>query len=555
MTRYVSLLLVELLLVVPTMGQNFDRSSERKDAKKTDVLQQMQAAEKASSALGQSQGIALEAPVDPAVYFVGPSDLITVNIWISPPQSYPLTVTPEGTLLIPMVGEVKVADLTLADAKKLIIGEVRKKYLLADITATLTKPRPIIVSVTGHVLNPGLYTLSAVDRANKAIEEANKISRLQSEEDLRDVTESMSRRNVVVTHRDGTQQRVDLPKYYATREEKLNPYLREGDIVVVPMKEETKNSIAIYGQVNTNGRFEFVEGDSLMDAIKLANGLTSRAMADRVVFSRMNADGSVLANRSINLDDVRAGREPNFPLMPGDRIIVNAKPELREDFNVDVKGELVYPGTYPITRNSTKLSEVVRQAGGFTEFAALNGAQVIRHRERRRLEDTDGLLNMRGIAGTEDTSGTSVESALRETGEMVTVDFVKLFVQGDSTQDITVQPEDAIIVPRKSHSVYVFGQVRSPGHILIAEGKSAGYYVDRCGGFTDHAAKGGVKVIKAGSRQWLSPGETEVEDGDQIWVPGDIDRPFSYYMNVASQTASVLSVVIGVIILIVQVSK
>ena len=37
----------------------------------------------------------LEGPVDPTIYYVGPSDVLSVNIWISPPLNFSLTVTPE----------------------------------------------------------------------------------------------------------------------------------------------------------------------------------------------------------------------------------------------------------------------------------------------------------------------------------------------------------------------------------------------------------------------------------------------------------------------------
>src|SRR5262249_4384825 len=161
-------------------------------------------------------------------------------------------------------------------------------YLSPNITVTLIKPRPVIVSVVGSVLNPGLITVSAVDRANSAIDEANKLTRYQDPDVLKTVIDAMSMRNIVVKHRDGSQDRADLQKFFATREDKLNPYLREGDIVIVPKKDPFKNAFAVYGQTNSNGRFEYVEGDSLLDAVKLANGLSTRALPDEVIFSRMN---------------------------------------------------------------------------------------------------------------------------------------------------------------------------------------------------------------------------------------------------------------------------
>ena len=39
-----------------------------------------------------------------------------------------------------------------------------------------------------------------------------------------------------------------------------------------------------------------------------------------------------------------------MPLQPGDRIIVKPKIEMREDYIVEVKGEVRFPGKYPITK-------------------------------------------------------------------------------------------------------------------------------------------------------------------------------------------------------------
>jgi len=94
-----------------------------------------------------------------------------------------------------------------------------------------------------------------------------------------------------------------------------------------------------------------------------------------------------------------------------------------------------------------------------------------------------------------------------------------------------------------------------PGHVPFVDGKDAKYYIEKAGGFTDHANKGELKIIKAKTKQWLAPGDTRLEEGDFIWIPAEADRPFGYYMTVASQAATVLSVILGVAILAVQISK
>ncbi|HUN66974.1 MAG TPA: SLBB domain-containing protein, partial [Bacteroidota bacterium] len=492
----------------------------------------------ASAVVSQTQGqVALESTVDPDLYFVGPSDLFSVNIWMSPPLSFSIPVTPEGTLIVPTVGEIRVANLSLTKARELILAEGRKKYLRVDLTVTLMRPRQVLVNVMGRVLNPAVYTLSATDRVSRAIDMANSVKRTQSDDDLAVIRKDMSVRSITVRHHDGTEDRVDLPKYLATHEGRWNPYLREGDIVLVPRRPEAKFTFAVYGQVNAGGRYELVDGDRISGALQIAQGLTSLGIPDRVIFSRLGEDGQTMTNREFSIGDLKSGRMADEPLQPGDRIIVQRRSDQREDFNVDVKGEVVYPGTYPITKERTKLSEVIRMAGGFTERAALGMAYVLRRTVPVESRDESHLLDLRGLPATDDSIGYGLATELRLTHEEVRTDFVRLFVKGDSAEDVVLNAEDQVIVPSKEKTVYVFGQVVSPGHIPVTEGKDVAFYIQRAGGYADHASSGGVKVIKGKTRQWMSPGDTKVEEGDYIWVPSEPNHPFSYYMTIASQAA------------------
>ena len=208
--------------------------------------------------IAQPVGLALESIIDPALYFVGPSDVFSVNIWISPPLHFLLTVTPEGTLIIPTVGEVRISELTLKDAKQRIVAEIKKKYVFGGATATLATPRPIVVHLTGHVLNPGSYVVASHNRANKAIEDANTPRTIDQGPDAQYYVSTMSTRNISVRHNDGSVTRVDVPKFLATKENRWNPYLQGGDVIVVPRSNRGRNVIGVYGEVNVPGQFEFV---------------------------------------------------------------------------------------------------------------------------------------------------------------------------------------------------------------------------------------------------------------------------------------------------------
>jgi protein involved in polysaccharide export with SLBB domain len=272
------------------------------------------------------------------------------------------------------------------------------------------------------------------------------------------------------------------------------------------------------------------------------------------MLSRLSADATTQSTQDLDLSG-GPGSRSDVQLEPGDRIIVRGTIDVRGDFNVDLKGEVKVPGTYPITQGHTRLSEVIRWAGGFTDLASLSSAKVLRQSFDKQEAFEEEVISKRGIVSTQDTVGYGLETSLRVNRGAVTVDFEKLFAEGDSSQDVILRAEDQIVVPTRESTVYVFGQVASPGHIAYLEHKDLSYYVGKAGGYSGRANRGETKIVKAKTKQWLSPGDTMIEPGDFVWVPPSPDRDFSYYMTITSQAASILSVIIGVAVLVVQVSK
>jgi hypothetical protein len=72
---------------------------------------------------------------------------------------------------------------------------------------------------------------------------------------------------------------------------------------------------------------------------------------------------------------------------------------------------------------------------------------------------------------------------------------------------------------------------------------------------TDRAREADIKLVKAKTRQWLSPGGLMVEEGDYVWVPKVPERPFGYYLGIVAQSATVLSVAVSVVLLVIQLRK
>ena len=200
------------------------------------------------------------------------------------------------------MGEVDVEDLTLDQAKERIVALVRRKVRSAAITVTLTKPRMVVVHVHGQVLHPGSYILSAADRVDQAIEEANKQVRGEPAADREAFLAQMATRSIVVAHTNGIRVRADLPMHFASRADSLNPFLRGGDVITVPRWEKRTWVFAIYGEVHNPGRFEYLDGDSLLQALRMAQGWTPRARADSAELHRLGPSGTSMAMQIVDLE-------------------------------------------------------------------------------------------------------------------------------------------------------------------------------------------------------------------------------------------------------------
>lgn len=363
------------------------RAQEKKDAERTSVMDLLG---KVSGVTAEVPSIPMENVIDQTKYIVGPSDMFGINVWSLQNVSFRLSVTPEGTLVIPTVGEVKVSGLTLEKARSATLDAIRKKYLRGDISVTLVSPRKFLVTVTGNVLNPGSYVAFPVERVDKVIIEANRMTMPTStvivepspmvtltptftqqrtaleqfqknteRNQASQILENISSRNIILYRRDGATMRVDLLKFYATGEEKYDPFLLDGDVIFVPRKDIAKNFVSIYGAVNQPGVYEYTAEDSAYGLVKVAGGFMDLVDLDNLRISRLSDDGNTEKSIEVDMKAIIEGKEKDMPLQRGDRIFVGEKVQQRGDYKVYVQGEILHPGIYPITKESTRLSEVI----------------------------------------------------------------------------------------------------------------------------------------------------------------------------------------------------
>lgn len=382
-------------------------------------------------------------------------------------------------------------------------------------------------------------------------------------------------RNILLKRNDGKQFNIDLLKFRVNGDFVNNPYLKNDDVIIFQPTDVETNFFSVSGAVNAGGKFPFVEGDKLSDALELAGGLNKAYNIEDIEISRLSYDANTMEVTKVKVNE-------NFTLQRGDRIVVKANETLRRDFNVTVIGEVNSPGYVPITRNKTTLNEVIQAVGGIKETASLKKARIftgnsidylLEKEFEVKLKDYPGkfetdlserllkledmmMLRMSNVT-TEDSAYLLLENQMRIMTEGAALDFTQINDPNSDASKYRVKNGDVIIIPHKINTVYVFGQVPEPGHIPFVGGSNVEYYINKAGGFGVYSIPGEVMIIKGSSRSWIPAKDkgAAVEEGDYIFVPREIQK--SFYQNVlqASTYVGIIGSIATVVLLLYQLTK
>jgi protein involved in polysaccharide export with SLBB domain len=481
--------------------------------------------------LEETGRIALEQKIDAKTYILGPGDIVSIFTWGNFQGQYRLAVTPEGMVLIPEIGPVNVSGITLFEAGRRISSKISKRYLNVETVVSLVDLRIFKVYIGGAVLEPGAYAATAVTRVSELINMAggfldgrhdqggfsSRLQEIPAEERI------SSKRNVLVYRHDGDTLRADIQRFEITGSTQYDPTLMDGDRLFVPMREHSINLYGIFGAVRNPGYFEYSENDSLADLIELAHGLKSNADSVNVSLVRFKPDHRRTFEEKIDL--TAAGW--NIRLQPDDRIYVKAEREFHEKYQVELTGEFKFPGFYPIKKDSTRLSEIVTEAGGFSVSASLEEAEMIRVSAEEIVDPEFERLKLMHVADMLDTEYEYFKTKSRSKAGRVAVDFVGLFVDDDTTKDFLLRDGDIINVPRKSKVINVMGEVSNPGIQPFIPDVDYRFYLRGAGGFSDRADKGKIRIIRGITGEWKDARKgAALEPGDTIWIPEKKKRDY-----------------------------
>ena len=459
--------------------------------------------------------IKVEKPIDPKQYLVGPGDQFLVNIISSENlANYVLTVSPTGEILIPSVGIVQVYGQTLSSSIIKMETAIQSLNHSAQVFIILSEIREFKVKVVGHLQNPGFYTVTPVSRVSDLYEDI--LTKLQSEsfDDQNapqknlpeNIYPEMSRRNIEIL-RDGEHIPVDLVKFGSIGIDGYNPFLQQGDVVRVPLKEHL---VGIFGGIKIPGNYEFIPGEYLSQFVDLAGGLRPDADPNKIEITRFISPTekfSFITTMS-HADTILISSE--------DHIMIRYDQDYKRQDIVYITGEVKYPGVYAIEPGETTIGEALQKVGGFTSRADQTKL-IINNRSIARIPDRE---NNRILLIPEENRSPEEKAYIkaRMLTKKGTIESSSL-EQAESLMDLPLVNKDQIVILENFNYIEILGAVLKPGRYPYTKDITYDEYVDLAGGLTETATRKKF-IIKAGTGQRLPIKKTvQIENGDIIFIP------------------------------------
>ena len=245
-------------------------------------------------------------------YEVGAGDVLEINVFGNDDLSRVPTVQTNGSVSLPLLGEVQVAGLTIAEVKRKVTNLLAKDYLInPQVEVKVKEYQSQYVSVVGEVNNPGRKPIRGRMRLIDALLESGGFKASSSGEVMITRTDG--------GFEDGQKTMTVRISSSATIQDQINLELRlkNGDIIsALP-----KAFVTVDGEVNRPGRYAIEADLTVTGAISLAGGLSRFGSGD-VKVRRTDPQTGKVTILKVDLKAVRNGKKPDVPLLPNDVVSV-----------------------------------------------------------------------------------------------------------------------------------------------------------------------------------------------------------------------------------------
>ena len=380
---------------------------------------------------------------------------------------------------MPYIGKVVLAGLSLNDASLLIKSKVASVLIGTDVYVNLDKIRDVSILVSGNTENPGIYTLSGNSNALHALTMAGGVNEFGSYRVINHIRDN----KIIET--------LDVYDLLIDGNYNLKKRLRSGDVIFV---ESRKKIVTIDGAVKRPAMYELSDNENLDSVIKYSTGIKQTADMQNIFLERM-LDGTL---KSIPVYNI-AQFESIKPI-DGDLIYVR-------EFayrTAKISGAVYKPGSYTMASGET-VDDLIEKAGGYTEtaypFGAIYENQEAKNINKRANEllyaeflDNIIALSQQNISGDFDMApiiGLTKEIKSAKPSGRIVVDLIDEIEE----YSLNIKEGDHLIIPEKTNTIFVYGEVSSEGAVMYEDDKGVEYFIKKSGGYKKYADNSSIYIL------------------------------------------------------------
>lgn len=422
------------------------------------------------------------------------------------------------------------------------------------------------VEVKGAVFRPGMYNIGdQINSVRTLVEHAEGLT--EDAFTARAVMHRMkSDRNLEVIS-------VDIAGILAGTSPDIP--LKENDVLFIPTRQDKmiERTITIRGEVQYPGTYLYAEHETIEDFVLQAGGLTDKASTINVLVSRRvndtkatKPDSIIAKTYTLSLKDgfVIDGK-PGFELMPYDEVSIRKSPAYTEQQNVEIEGEVLFGGTYTLSRRNSRLSDLFQKAGGGTDQAYIKGARLMRKANEAEKARMEAVLKMQReqqqknllqLAASSNNASTITQTAKdAKDADLqkfnvpdeypVGIDLAEALKHPGSDADMILREGDRLIVPQYNSTVKINGAVMYANTVAYEKGKSISRYIDEAGGFASDANKSKAYIIYMNGKVAKVGHGAKVQPGCEIVIPAKMKRKMTAaeMMSMGSSMSSIAAMI------------
>jgi protein involved in polysaccharide export with SLBB domain len=342
-----------------------------------------------------------------------------------------------------------------------------------------------------------------------------------------------------------TKQFADADKVNYSRKQLLAP-------VIARLKSEASEDrsvqlIEVVGQVKFPGVYPIATNNSLASILRATGGLTESAHLENAEITSLIYEDSiaVTAHKQFNLlIQLALVESEQIKLTSKDVLNIVRIPDWYESNVVTLSGEVVFPGTYQISKDET-LTNLLKRAGGLTEKATIKAAVFTRVELQRKeqksikraVEDLREQLANNNLSNSQFSKTIDYDNATKILNELENAQAIGRLVidlgallNNQTGLDIELKGGDNLVIPNITPAVSIIGEVFVTATHWYDPTLSIADYISKAGGVREYGDASKVYIVKADgsvfipeSSFWFSnASKVNLAPGDTIVVPRDI---------------------------------